>query len=318
MPPPEHVLNKAIEALQQVQLESFAATPPSLGPFGQAELRWSVKAPAGVSFKLDGRAVPRQGSQVVRPTETRTFKLTAHAPGVSSLVGQLVLPVDLGACTTLFITEAEVQAKVLEVVDRMLAESPQVSNRSAPVIDVTPQGIVLRLRFVVEVEDARNPDFDIDALIGLGIDDQGLVTFFKEFRADLDFSFWEDVLHFTIGAFVGGPFLHLAIAISESNAQDKARRDILDGVRAAFDGFLALLPAGWAPHQLDLREDGMELRVCPRPGRSAIDSFRHAGFLLKASTLGPGRRPKRAEPKPRGTRTGPKKSPRRRREHKRW
>lgn len=295
MPPPEHALNKSIEALQKVQLESFTATPSSLGPFGQAQLRWRVSAPAGVSFKLDGRAVTRSGSQVVRPTETRAFKLTAHAPGVAALVGQLVLPVDLAACTTLSISEAEVQAKVLEVVNRMLAESPQVSNRSAPVIDVTPQGIMLRLRFVVEVEDARNPDFNIDALIGLGIDGQGLVTFFKEFRADLDFSFWEDVLNFTIGAFVGGPFLHLAIAIAESNAQDKARRDILDGVRAAFDGFLALLPNGWAPHQLDLREDGMELRVCPRPGVGKIDNFRHAGFKLKASKRTPGRRRTRAK-----------------------
>jgi hypothetical protein len=286
MPPNEHVLQKGLEALQQVELVSFTATPSSIGPFGQSELRWRVNAPPSVTIKLDGRIVPKTGSQIVRPAESRSFKLTAHTVGLSAQVGQLTVEVDVGSCIFLFVPEADVQAALRDVVISLMVESPQISNRVAPFIDVTPEGIVLKLRFEIEVDNARNPDFNVDAVIGLGIDRDGLVPFFRQFSADLDFSFWEDVLNFTVGAFVGGPFLHLAIAIAESNAQDAARRDILEGVRAAIDGFLGGLEPGWAPQHVRLRDDGIEVRVCPRPGLTRVTSFRHPGFRLATADAG--------------------------------
>src|SRR5688572_15783596 len=290
MPPNEHVLQKGLEALQQVEVVSFTATPPSIGPFGQSELRWRVNAPQSVTLKLDGRVVPKTGSRIVRPVESRSFTLTAHTVGLSAQVAQLAVQVDVDSCILLFVPEADVQAALRDVVISIMAESPQISNRVAPFIDVTPEGIVMRLRFEIEIEHARNPDFDVDALIGLGIDRDGLVPFFREFKADLDFSFWEDVLNFTVGAFVGGPFLHLAIAIAESNAQDAARRDILDGFRGAIDGFLEVVEPGWEPQHVRFRDDGIDVRVCPRPGLTRVTSFRHPGFRLLSAKAG---RPKR-------------------------
>ncbi len=282
MPPNEQTLAKALAALQQVELGFFSANPATIAPFGSSELRWSVKAPHGAQIKLDGQAVARTGSRSVRPTESRVFRLTAHASTLSAEVARQTVHVDLQSCVSKFISEEEVQDALAVVVASMLAESPQVKNRAAPFIDVTPAGIVLKLRFVVKVKKARNPDFNVDALIGLGIDNNGIVPFFKEFKADLDFSFWEDVLNFTVGAFLGGPFLHLAIAIAESNAQDKARSDILNGVAGAVDAFLSTTPAGWAPHKLELRDDGLDVRVCPRSGFTTVSSFRDSAFRLRA------------------------------------
>jgi hypothetical protein len=290
MPPNEQSLAKALEALQQVELESFTAAPASIAPFGQSELRWRVSAPVSVRFELDGRPVSRIGSQVVRPSTTRTFSLVARASTLSSPVGQRTVEVDLGACTLLAIAEADVQAKLLEVIDGLLLLDPHLSLRSPPVVDVTPSGIVMKLRFEVAVEDFRNPDFNVDALIGLAIDGEGIRPFFLQFSANLDFSFWEEVLKNSIDVLlsltVGGPLLHLAFSDAESEARENARRDILEGIRAGIAEFLLVAPEGWSPHQLFLRDDGIDVRICPRPGMTLVNTFRHPDFRLTAARRG--------------------------------
>jgi hypothetical protein len=290
MPPNETALAKALEALQQVELESFAATPSTIGPFGQSELRWRVSAPASVNLELDGREVPRIGSQVVRPATTRTFKLVARASTLRSDVGQRTVAVNLDACMLLTIPEADVHAKLLEVVIGLMAQDKNLGNRSLPVIDVTPSGIVMKLRFEIEVEHFRNPDFNVDALIGLALDGEGIRPFFLQFSAELDFSFFEEALNIaidaTVGTLSGGPFIHLAFADAESDAREKAQRDILNGIRAAIAGFLNVLMPGWSPHQVFLRDDGIDVRICPRPGMTLVDSFRHPDFRLTAVRRG--------------------------------
>ncbi len=220
MPPNEQALAKALEALQQVELESFTATPSTIGPFAQSELRWRVNAPASVKLELDGRPVARNGSKVVQPTTTRTFSLVARASTLSSLLGQRTVTVNLDACALITVPEADVQATLLGVIEMLMAEDPALSLRSQPVLDVTPSGIVMKLRFLVKVPNSRNPDFNVDALIGLAVDGEGIRPFFLQFSADLDFSFWEDALHIaidaTVGTLAGGPFIHLAIADAES------------------------------------------------------------------------------------------------------
>src|SRR5215510_15879540 len=151
MPPNEATLAKALAALQEVELESFTATPSTILPFGQSELRWRVKAPALVHLELDGHQVPRIGSQVVHPGLTRTFKLVARASTLSSDVGQVTVVVDLGACIQVNISEAQVHDKLLEVVETLMAEDKQLTLRSPPVVDVTPAGIVMKLRFEIHV-----------------------------------------------------------------------------------------------------------------------------------------------------------------------
>lgn len=290
MPPNEQALAKALEALQQVELESFTATPSTIAPFGQSELRWRVSAPTSVRIELDGRKVSRIASQVVRPATTRTFALVARASTLSSLLGQRTVQVDLGVCTLIGIPEADVQAKLLEVIDELLALDKSLTLRSPPVVDVTSSGIVMKLRFEVEVEDFRNPDFDVDALIGLAVDGEGIRPFFLQFSADLHFSFWEEALNIaidaTVGTLAGGPFIHLAFADAESEARENARRDILEGIRAGIGEFLLVVPDGWSPHQVFLRDDGIDVRICPRSGMTKVDSFRHPDFRLTATRRG--------------------------------
>src|SRR5690349_19491166 len=98
MPLSDAALDQASKKLDQVELQSFKATPSTIQPFEQSTLSWRATAPTGVTFKLDGRPVSRIGSQLVRPNETRTFKLTAHSGSLSSAVGQVTVFVDLGAC----------------------------------------------------------------------------------------------------------------------------------------------------------------------------------------------------------------------------
>src|SRR5262245_10553426 len=289
MPPNEATLAKALEALQQVELESFTATPPTILPFGQSELRWRVNAPAGVHLELDGHQVPRIGSQIVHPGLTRTFKLVARASTLSSDVGQVTVVVDLGACIQITISEAEVQAKLLEVVEMLMAQDPQLTLRSPPFVDVTPGGIVMKLRFEIHVKHSRNPDFNIDTLIGLVASGGGITPFFREFSAEVDFSFWEDVLNdlidATVGTLSGGPFIHIATSQAESAAREQARRDILEGIAGGIADLLLTAP-GFSPHQVFLRDDGIDVRLCPRLGMTLVDSFRHPDFQLTVARPG--------------------------------
>lgn len=299
MPLSQSALDKAQRDLDEVELEFFRATPSTIQPFGQSELRWRATAPTTVHFQLDGRPVPRIGSQAVRPNETRTFKLTAHSGPLSDAVGQATVTVDLGACTTIFVSEDMVLEKLDEVVDGILEEQPQLKKRAPPFVDVTPEGIVLKLRFEIEVACSRNPDFDVDALIGLRIQGTEIVPSFKSFQGNLDYSALEDALNYTIGAFLGfGP--QLAIAIAEDNAQSAARRAILDGVGRAIDDILSGTSSGLAPSALDLRDDGIEIRLCPLPGFNRAIRVPLTGLtFVRAGSAGTtsGSGPKRSGPK---------------------
>lgn len=279
MPPTEEALNNALDDLRQTELVSFISDPDAIGPFGESELRWNVRAPARVKLRLNGRPVPMQGSQTVRPVQTRSYTLTANATGgLHAQLGQRVVSVDTTACVADEITEADVRAQVLTVVGQMLADDDNVKERRPTTVEVTPDGIELKIRLEIERTNARNPDFNIDALIGVNVDETGLVAFFRKFEADLDFSFWEDVLNFTIGAFVGGPFLHLAIAIAESNAQTESRRAILDGIQGAIDLISLLIPDGWAPHRVVMNEGSVDVWRCPQPDRAVIKTFMNPKF----------------------------------------
>jgi hypothetical protein len=289
MPPNETVLAKALAALQEVELVSFTATPSTIAPFGQSELRWRVNAPSGVHIELDGQQVPRNGSKVVHPGATRTFSLVARASTLSAPVGQVTVVVNLDACIVLGISEDEVNASLMGVIDGLLLQDPSLSLRSTPIVDVTPSGIVMKLRFEVAVPHFRNPDFDIDALIGLTPDGDGITPFFLQFNSDLHLSFWEEALAIftdaTLGLLSGGPFIHIALAQGETQAKADARRDILNGVGAAIDVFLDMAPDGFSPHQVFLRDDGIDVRMCPRPGVK-VNSFRHPDFQLTAVKRG--------------------------------
>jgi len=297
MPPNEQSLAKALDALQQVELQSFTATPPTIGPFGQSTLSWKASAPSGVHFELDGRQVPRVGSQIVRPGATSTFNLTARALTLSSLVGQRTVTVDLDACMLLSVPEEDVRAQLQAVIDGLLAQDEHLTQKSPPLLDVTPSGIVMKLRFEVHLKHSRNPDFNVDALIGLAVHDGVIKPFFLQFSAELHFSFLEEALNIAIdataGLLAGGPFLHIAFAQAESAAAANARQQILDGIGKAIDSFLAVAPAGWSPHSVFLRDDGLDVRICPRPGKALVGSFRDPGFQLTALRRGPyGGKPK--------------------------
>ncbi len=282
MPPTEDALNNALDDLLQTELLSFTADPTQMLPFGQSTLRWNVKAPPNVRIKLNGSQVAAQGSMTANPVETRNYTLTANSSGgLTSQLAQVTVAVDTSACVADVVTEANVRTQVLAVVNAMLAMDNRVVERRPTEVEVTPEGIELKVRLEVKLDNKPNPDFNIDALIGVRVDENGLVAFFRKFDADLDFSFWEDVLIFSVGAVVGGPFLHLAIAIAESNAQSEARQQILAGIQNGLNLISQFIPEGWAPHRVIMGDGQVDVWRCPQPGRTAITSFKHPEFTFR-------------------------------------
>lgn len=288
MPPNEDALNEALDDLLETELVSFTADPAGIRPFETARLAWTVRAPNGVRLKLNGQSVQTQGTMTVAPVETRNYTLTANSiGGLTTQLGQRTVSVDTSRCVADTVTEADVRAQVIAVVNAMLAMDDRVVERQPTRVEVTPEGIDLKVRLEVKLDNKPNPDFNIDALIGVNVDESGLVAFFRRFDADLDFSFWEDVLIFSVGAVVGGPFLHLAIALAESNAQSESRQQILDGIQNGLDLLSDLIPDGWKPHRVVMRDGEVDVWRCPVPGRTLIDSFKHPGFTFKLRVLTP-------------------------------
>lgn len=276
--PPDEVLDNALDDLLQMSVDSFTATPASIGPFGESELHWEVSGPPTVQLRLNGRSVPRKGSQTVRPLETRSYALVGAAVGgLHAELARLTLPVDLSACMTFSVDQASIEQALLRVVQGYLDDHPKASTRKPPEIAVTPSGIELKLRFEIEVDNSFDPDFDVDALIGLHLIDGAIEPYYREYSADLDFEWWQDAINS-----LGGPILAFVIAFYENNAQSEAQRKILEGIRDEIAVFSAALPSGWAPHQVVMGDGEIVVRSCPLPGATGVTRFLHPDFAAVA------------------------------------
>ena len=99
MPPPEEVIDNAVDLLAQVQVERFEADPPSLLPFQATTVRWQINAPNGITLRLNGQKVARNGQIRATPVENTTFNMVASAVGgVKASVGQLTVNIDVSSC----------------------------------------------------------------------------------------------------------------------------------------------------------------------------------------------------------------------------
>src|SRR5206468_4108561 len=85
--------------LAHVSLESFNANPTSIGPFGTSVISWRVTGVTGdVLVKLNGQDVAESDEQVVQPTITTTYRLTANLGGASKVLGIRQVTVDTSSC----------------------------------------------------------------------------------------------------------------------------------------------------------------------------------------------------------------------------
>jgi hypothetical protein len=83
------------DALSELTLESFTASPRSVPAGGSITMHWIISGNAPAAVRLDGRVVGKTGSSTVTPTaRDETHTLTATAAGTTAVMGRLVVGVN--------------------------------------------------------------------------------------------------------------------------------------------------------------------------------------------------------------------------------
>lgn len=171
-----------LDALADVVLNHFKVEPTVVGPFGKANLSWSVTAPDRVSVHLDYQKVGRTGSRTLTPTFTETHRLTARAGRYSTLLGTVTVQVNTRQCMT--VSDGQVP-KVLEakIKDEINADDSGISFRLVPVpgpfgtvwalskpeVSITQDRINIALKLRQEVDNFPNADVNLSVSFGLTV-----------------------------------------------------------------------------------------------------------------------------------------------------
>jgi hypothetical protein len=113
-----------LEILGDVELQSFTATPPTIGPFGSSVLRWVVTGPAkGFTVKLDGATVNRSASRTVEPRVTTPYRLNAHAGPYDESLAILSVIVDTSTCSVVDSSFPDPRGELLNLVKNLVLNS---------------------------------------------------------------------------------------------------------------------------------------------------------------------------------------------------
>ena len=282
MPPTEEMIRKAIECLGETSLINFSADKTSVKAGEEVTISWDVAFPStcGLSVRLNFAQVPKKGTHVIRPVRPVSYRLDCGASSVSKLLGVVNVDVDSSNCRQVEISEDLVRPGVIASVDESLAEynadpeneDSKVKKRRETVFEVEPDGIVLRLRLKVEVNNFFDPDVDVDAKIALGVSPEGKVlAFYRSFSVDVDWPWW--VTGLTLGV------SKIIEEFKDGTVEDKLKNRILNDFRADVQ---AKVDSFSSVGDIDTIQDTILVTVCESSGRSLIGHIAHPleGVLL--------------------------------------
>ena len=259
MPPTQEMIDRALDCLAEVELESFTATPSTIEPFGgAATLAWSARRPsscAGLTFRLNGVSVPPSGSRQVQPSVTTTFRLEATMFGLRRALGTVAVAVDTSGCFSGAVPETDIRSQVQTVVTAFAAASDRIDERAPAGVEVEPAGIVLRLRFEINIDNFVDPDLDVDCTIQLHAQNGDIVPTYRSFSVDVDWPWWVTGLSLGISKIVE--------EVVEDKIQGQLRAQLLQAVDDAFDGHLALIPATHRLYSVTTVTNAINFTVCP-------------------------------------------------------
>ena len=267
MPPTQEMIDRALDCLAEVELESFSANPSTIEPFGNpATVAWSARRPdscAGLAFRLNGATVPASGSRQVQPSVTTTFHLEAAMFGLRRPLGTVTVSVDTSGCFSGAIPEGDIRSQVQAVVTAFAASSDRIDERGPAGVEVEPAGIVLRLRFNINIDNFVDPDLDVDCTIQLRAESGDVVPTYRSFSVDVDWPWWVTGLSLGISKIVE--------EVVEDKIQGELRSQLLQAVDDAFDAYLAMIPSTHRLYSVATVTNQINFTVCPVTDQLNVD-----------------------------------------------
>lgn len=271
MPPTREMIEKATECLGETRAVKFAADRTAIQAGETVTISWDVDVPdhCRVSVRLNHTQVPKKGSRTIRPVRFVSYRLDAAAAGLSKFLGLVNVEVDASSCVQMEIPEDVVRPMVLATVDASLAEynvdpankDHQASKRRETVVEIEPDGIVLRLRLKVAVNHFFDPDVDVDAKIAVGMSPEGkVVAFYRSFAVDVDWAWW--VTGITLG--IAKIVEEFADGMVEGAMKARIVDDLRAGLQSQLDGLDGTVGS------LDTAQDMILVTLCRGRGGPAL------------------------------------------------
>lgn len=275
MPPPDTVIDDAIDTLGQITLRSFTAEPATITPTGQAVLRWDVAdLPQGVRLSLGGRtpgeSLPARGSRTVSPVETTTYRLVASSSVVDAVLGQVTVAVDASDCITVPIPEAEVRDPVRQGLDAVDGRKEEIRGvevtirqRRPAEVEVDEGGLRVDAAFEAKVPNFPNPKIGVEARIILSVTNGQPTYTYAKFETEVDLPWWV----WLPGVLVAGVAGLAVVPFLEALINDRLRPRLKDEMDAqitqVLNQFMGALPPGQALVSLTTVTDLILAEVCP-------------------------------------------------------
>jgi hypothetical protein len=252
-----------VDVLANVELVSFSARPPQIGPFGASRLEWKVRGPElGFSVRLNGAAVARNGQEIVQPPQTAAYRLSAVSAGVTKFLGIVTVEVDQSACQINSPVNAETTIRSFLI--GQLGGRPDVKLSSNPSVTFSAGTIEFGVQFAVGSQSggliSGGGEATIAASLGLRIRGGHVMSDMQSISSDVSFGF-TDVL--------AGLFSATASKAMDQARADvaKAAQDLVTGLGELIDG-LVMFPPGFIKNSVSIGVDDqghgtIDVQACP-------------------------------------------------------
>ena len=255
------MIDKAVDCASEFRLVSFTASPASVTPGKPVTLRWNIDRSGQCSgqFKINGIAVPMDGSKIVNPLADTTFTISvATTCNVSRNLGRVAVDVNESSCRITSIPESLARDQIIRAVDASIQEfnqssSNDLSKRTQTQVEIDNLGITVRLRLRAAINNFPDPDLNVDMKIGVGVGPGNTVTvFYRSFSVDVDWPFFVTAISLGITKIVE--------EIVEGRIQGKIKNQILDSLRTQITAAARLIPGVLA--SIRTLQDELQLKIC--------------------------------------------------------
>lgn len=265
MPPPDDLLDEAAACIAGLKLDRFSADDTEIRAGERATLHWSVDTtgcanPVFARIFLNNTQVPPSGSRTVRPSRTISYGLSARAVGIVRPFGRVRIEVDDSTCEPRELPESVVAPLIQSGVRASIndynndpATDNKVTLRRDPVAQIEPDGVVIRLRMKLHINNFFDPDVDVDARIGVGVSAENeALAFYRSFRVDVDWPWW--VTGITLG------ISKIVEEFVDGMVERRIKTRILNDLRAEIDSFIGA--SGGVVSELETQQDRVIATVC--------------------------------------------------------
>jgi hypothetical protein len=259
MPCTEQMIANAIQRTQNVRLNSFTASSNNIKPGSTVTLKWSIASTTGVTLKLNGVTISANGTKTVTPITDTQFRIVAECGcNIKKTLGSLLINVDETSCNQTPIPESIVRSLIINEVNSQISQhnassSNDLTKRSETVVEIDSTGVLIKMRFKIAINNAPNPDLNIDMKIGMGVSPGNSISlFYKSFSTDVDWPWWFDVVTIGISKIIED--------IIEDRIEGKLKPAILNGMKTKINETASNIPG--VITQITPVQDAIQLTIC--------------------------------------------------------